>query len=370
MGERVLASVQRVIRLESIAGADRIECATVLGWQCVVLKKDDFQVGELAVYIEIDSKVPERPEFEFLRERKFRVRTIKLKKQISQGLLLPLSILPDGIYKEGNDVSDLLGVTKYDPEGDKEQTLLDQQVAMSNNKIHRFFGRYPWYRKLFFKPKKDRFPKFISKTDETRIQNIPHIVDTEKDTTFIETEKLDGQSGTYFLIRNPKRMPFFGKKYIFGVCSRNIHLLKEDNSSYWTIARQLNIEKVLENLIGDEKFVVLQGEILGEGIQENKYKVTGYDFYAFNLKYPNTKIDSVEARETLAEYQVKFVPILNADFKLEATVNEMVEHAKAYKSTLSRTGSTILREGVVIRNYEKDISFKVINPEFLLKNNL
>ena len=365
MGERVLASVQRVIGLAPIAGADRIECATVLGWQCVVLKKDDFQVGELAVYIEIDSKVPERPEFEFLRERKFRVRTIKLKKQISQGLLLPLSILPEGIYKEGNDVSDLLGVTKYDPEGDKERKLLEDKMAMSNNKVHKFLGRYPWYRKLFFRPKKGGFPKFISKTDETRIQNIPHIVKYEKDTIFIETEKLDGQSGTYFLIKNPRKIPFFGKKYIFGVCSRNLHLPKQNNSSYWTIARQYNIEKVLTSLIGDEKFVVLQGEILGEGIQENRYKVEGYDFYAFNLKYPNKKIDSVSASKLLSVLGIKFVPILSTDFKLKATVAEMVEHSTANSVLLP-----ILREGVVIRNYDKDVSFKVVSPTFLLKNNI
>jgi hypothetical protein len=108
---------------------------------------------------------------------------------------------------------------------------------------------------------------------------------------------------------------------------------------------------------------VLQGEIIGGNIQGNKYKIDGYDFYAFNLIYPNKNIDSCSATELLRDYGIKFVPILNVNFKLKNSIKEMVEHAKG-KSTLL----PILREGIVLRNYEKSISFKVINPDFLLKN--
>jgi len=362
---RKLASVQRIIDIKPIEKADAIEVAQVLGWECVVKKSENFKVGDLVVYIEIDSIVPDRPEFEFLRDRKFRVRTIKLRGQVSQGLVLPLSILPKGNYKEGDDVTEVLGIKKYDPQGDLERKLVEQKLETSNNKIHKFFSKYPWYRKLFFKPKKSGFPSFIKKTDEDRIQLFPHICENEKDTTFICCEKLDGQSGTYFLVKNPKKWYQFGKTtYTFGVCSRNLHLPKEDNSSYWTIARQYKIENVLKELIEDKQYVVLQGEIVGDKIQGNKYKINGYDFYAFNLIYPNWNVDSGLASEMLIKHNIKFVPILSADFKLKDTIKECVEYAKG-KSTLV----PVLREGVVARNYIKGISFKIINPDFLLKNN-
>jgi len=362
---RKLASVQRIIDIRPIEKADAIEVAQCLGWECVVKKSENFKVGDLVVYIEIDSIVPDKPEFEFLRDRKFRVRTIKLRGQVSQGLVLPLNILPKGNYKEDADVTEILGIKKYDPQAEAEKKLVEQKLTQSNNKIHKFFSKYPWYRKLFFKPKKGGFPSFIKKTDEDRIQLFPHICENEKDTTFTVTEKLDGQSGTYFLVKNPKKWYQFGKNtYTFGVCSRNLHLPKEDNSSYWTIAKQYNIKGVLENLIGNNQFVVLQGEIIGTGIQGNKYKIEGYDFYAFNLIYPTVNVDSGSACQILIDYNIKFVPILSATFKLKDTIKECVEYAKG-KSTLL----PVLREGVVVRNYDKGISFKIINPDFLLKNN-
>lgn len=362
---RKLASVQKITEIRPIEKADAIVVAQVLGWECVV-KKNEFKVGDMIVYVEVDSVVPDKPEFEFLRDRKFRVRTIKLRGQVSQGLVLPMSILPQTrIYVEDEDVTNLLEIKKYDPQGDAERKLVEQKLETSNNRIHKFFSKYPWYRKLFFKPKKSGFPSFIKKTDEDRIQLFPHICENEKDTKFIVTEKLDGQSGTYFLIKNPKKWYQFGKNtYTFGVCSRNLHLPKEDNSSYWTIARQFEIKKVLENLIGDKQFIVLQGEIIGDKIQGNKYKISGYDFYAFNLIYPDYSVQPGISVEILKDYGVKFVPILTANFKLKDTIKECVEYAKG-KSTLL----PVLREGVVVRNYDKGISFKIINPDFLLKNN-
>lgn len=359
---RKLASIQKIVELRPIEKADAIEVAQVLGWECVVKKSEKFKVGDLVVYIEIDSIVPDKPEFEFLRDRKFRIKTIKLRGQVSQGLVLPLDILPDGDYQEDDDVTEVIGVKKYDPQADVENKLMEQRLSVSNNRINKFFARYAWYRKIFFKPQKGGFPKFIKKTDEDRIQLFPNICEREKDTNFIVTEKLDGQSGTYFLIKNTKRF-IFGKKYIFGVCSRNIHLTKPNNSSYWTIAKQYNIEKVLNNIIGKNQFVVLQGEILGTGIQKNKYNVDGYDFYAFNLIYPDKAFNTIEMKDVLDKQNIKTVPILDANFKIKESIKDMVEYAKG-KSTLLN----VLREGVVIRGINKNISFKVINPDFLLKN--
>ena len=248
--DRKLASVQKIVNIEPIPSADLIEKATVLGWEIVIGKKDNFKVGDLVVYIETDSIVPERPEYEFLRDRKFRVRTIKLKKQISQGLVLPLSVLGNQYdtwhkvveYQEGDDVTALIGVRKYDPEGDAEQKLIDEKVSRSKSKLTKFLSKYPWYRRIFMtKKSRGGFPKFIHKTDEDRIQLFPHICENEKDTIFSVTEKIDGQSGTWFLVKNHNRFLWFGEKYIFGVCSRNLYLPKPNNSSYWTVAKKYGI---------------------------------------------------------------------------------------------------------------------------------
>jgi hypothetical protein len=360
---RTLASIRKIVSLDPIPDADRIEKATVDGWEVVVAKSENHRVGDLVCYIEVDSIVPDRPEFEFLRDRKFRVRTIKLKKQISQGLILPLSVLPKNNWKEGDDVTFILGIRKYDPEGEKEQKLLDEKAARSKNRINKFLLQYPWYRRIFsaFMPKKGGWPKFIAKTDEERIQNMPSILEKGKDKVYSVTEKLDGQSATYFLVKNKRKFLWFGKDYIFGVCSRNLHLPKEDHSSYWTIAKQCNIENALKDMIGDSEFIVLQGEILGEGIQKNKYKITGYDFYAFNLIYPDVKVPSFLAKDFLSRLNIKFVPILDNNFLLLETVPDMVNYAKG-KSTIAN----IKREGVVIRDSD-GTSFKVINAEFLLE---
>ena len=366
MMDRKLASIQRIVSIEPIPEADKIEKATILGWEVVVAKNDNLKPGELVVYLEVDSIVPEKPEFEFLRDRKFRVRTIKLKKQISQGLVLPLSVLPSRNYKEGDDVTTILEIKKYDPAGDLESRLAQEKLNNSKNRMNKFFAQYTWYRKLFmfFNPKKGGFPKFIKKTDEDRIQLFPDICEKEKDTIFNFTEKLDGQSGTYFLIKNPKKFLWFGDKYIFGVCSRNFQRSRPDNSSYWTIAKQYDIKKVLEDIIGNEEFVVLQGEIIGNGVQGNKYKIKGLDFYAFNLIYPDKIIDSKNAAEFLSYRDIKFVPTVATSTKLSATIPEMVERSKG-QSVICSDGT--LREGIVCRSYEKNISFKVVNPEFLLK---
>lgn len=353
---RKLATIRQITDIKPIANADSIEVAVVDGWECVVKKSECFNIGDQIVYIEIDSIVPDRPEFEFLRDRKFKVKTIKLRGQISQGLVLPMSILPSGKYIIGDDVTDILGIKKYDPEAEQELKLLTSTQDKVTNPIIKFLLRFKWFRKLYIKPKKGGFPAWIVKTDEERIQNKTKMFEIEKDlgTKFIATEKIDGQSATYYLEKN-------GRKYEFGVCSRNIHITKPDNSSYWTIAREQGIESVLRSLIGSNDRIVLQGEIIGLGIQGNKYNVNGYDFYAFNLIYPNKKVPTNEMAEILHEYGIQTVPILDTNVSLKNTIQEMVDYAKG-NSVLNKTK----REGLVLRNYERNISFKVINPEFLL----
>lgn len=355
---RQLATIRTIASTRPIQGADRIEVAQVDGWECVV-KKGEFEVGQHIVYVEVDSVMPERPEFEFLRDRKFRVRTIKLRGQVSQGLVLPLDILPAGNYKLGDDVTELLGVTKYDPQAQQEALLLTKQPKTPTNPVVKFLMRFKWYRRLFMKPKrKGGFPDWIVKTDETRIQNLTTLFDIErkKGTLFSVTEKVDGQSATYFLQKISRR------KYEFGVCSRNIRLGTPDNSSYWTIARKYDIENVLKKLIGEYQTIVLQGEICGDGIQGNKYHISGYDLFAFNLIYPDHKCTTAEIKETLAPFGIKSVPIVEEGKALPETIAELVEYSKG-KSVVRKEQK---REGVVMRNVQNNISFKVINPDFLL----
>ena len=174
---RKLASIQKIVNIEPIEGADKIEKLTVLGWHIVASKSENHNIGDLICYIEPDSRVPEIPMFEFLKDRKYIVKTIKLRKQVSQGLVIPLRELQKNFnidiatLKEGQDVTDLLGITKYDPEGEKEQKLAEQEMKKTKNPIHKFLMRYKWYRKIYtqlFVHKKGGFPQWIKKTDEER----------------------------------------------------------------------------------------------------------------------------------------------------------------------------------------------------------
>jgi len=353
---RQLATIRKIADIRPIEGADRIVVAQVDGWECVV-QKDEFHPGDTVVYVEVDSIVPECPEFEFLRPRKFRVKTIKMRGQVSQGLVLPLSILPKGKYDVGMDVTDKLGIKKYDPQLQQEMALAENKTKQ--NKFVKFMMRFAWYRRLFAKSKrKGGFPEWIVKTDETRIQNMPILFDTEKGkgTQFSVTEKMDGQSVTYFLRRLSKR------KFEFGVCSRNIRLGNPDSSSYWTVALKYDIESVLKKLIGQHDSIVMQGEICGTGIQGNKYHVGGYELFVFNLIFPDHKCTTAEIAELIAPHGLKTVPILEEGKVLPDSIAELVEYSKG--NSIVRNAQK--REGVVMRNVGRDISFKVINPDFLL----
>ncbi|MFK7932768.1 MAG: RNA ligase (ATP) [Saprospiraceae bacterium] len=196
---RKLASIQRIKALAPIPNADAIVRATVLGWQLVV-RKDEFQVGDLCVYIEIDSVLPPRPEFEPIRQRTNRIKTIRLRGQISQGICFPLSILPVGTpIEEDLDVTEILNITKYEPP-------IPAQLAGTM---------------------KGNFPSFIPKTEETRVQVLANLLEKYAGEMCFVTEKLDGSSVTYYLNNDE-----------FGVCSRNLDLLETESNSFWKVARE------------------------------------------------------------------------------------------------------------------------------------
>jgi len=339
---RKLASIKRIDKLEPIEGADKIELAHVGGWKVVVAKDVGHKEGDLVVYCEIDSYLPIEPEFEFLRKSSykklvdgsegFRLKTIKLRNQISQGLILPLSDAYtifkrntpnlDMTWFEGLDVSDMLGIVKYEPP-------MPAELA----------GKVKGY-----------FPSFIRKTDEERVQNLMDEYEGFKNQEFYVTEKLDGSSATFYI-----------KDGVFGVCSRNLELLETEENTFWKVAREMDLENKMRSV---GKNFSLQGELIGEGIQKNPYKIKGHTVKFFNV----FDIDEQE-RQPLEYFKMTMdvlgldsVPIIDESFTLPNTVNDMLIYAEA-PSLLNRDFN---REGVVVRSKDQTISFKSISNKFLL----
>ena len=362
---RKLASIKTISAIQPIAGRDRIELAVVDGWS-IIVKKGEYNVGDKTVFVEIDSVLPDKPEFEFLRSKKFRIKTMKMAGVLSQGICFPLSILPqDREYNIEDDVTDLMGIKQYGVTQDVDpEDIKTESPKRFTSPIFRVLFKVPIIRKLLLHKKQNKgFPVFISKTDETRIQNMPFILQN-KNIKFIVREKVDGQSATFFLQKLNKKWFWQKQKYDFGVCSRNLRLWNENSSSQWFVAKKYNIKAVLEDLIGNHDFVAIQGECVAPNVQGNKYKVKEPDLYVFNLIYPSGKVQCTTYEDTFREkYGLKLCPLVAQDYVLPDTVNEMLDFATG-KSALYDT----LREGLVLRNYEKNISFKAVSPDFLIKN--
>lgn len=373
--ERKLAHVEQIVSLEPIENSDFLEKATVLGWH-VVVKKDEFKVGDKVIYIEVDSVLPGKEEFEFMAKYKYRVKTIKLRGQVSQGMILPLSALPDKSIKYGDlicgyDVANLLGITKYLSKSERDELAEDgRKIALERSRLKKFMYRFNWYRRLFM-PRKQivGFPYWVSKTDEERIQNIPQVLNDFKDELVYITEKVDYQSATFTGKMLPNTMPIIGKhlpkKFKFVVASRN--LMNNDKSSlYWQIATKYNLEKILK----ENPTLTIQGEQGSSKIQGNKYGISEPKIWIFNI-YNHEKdyhYGYYQMLDFCMKYNLTTVPYIGF-FKLKdiaTTVDEMVEYSKG-KSIIN---SKINREGIVVRcinNGKKLLSFKAINPDFLLK---
>ena len=340
--ERKLATIRQIDNIQPIEGADMIELATVGGWKVVVAKDVNHKVGDLVVYCEIDSFLPIEPEFEFLRKSSykkmadgtegFRLKTIKLRGQVSQGLILPLKDAyevfkrntpnMDMVWFEGLEVTEMLNIVKYEPP-------VPAQLA----------GLV-----------KGNFPSFLKKTDEERIQNLTREFEEYKNEVFYVTEKLDGSSVTYYV-----------KDGVFGVCSRNLDLLEDENNSMWKFAIESGLR---DRMVGLGKNLAVQGEIIGEGIQGNPYQRIGQTVRIFNGfdidKYDYLSLS--ELIELVKVLEVKTVPILDLDFTLPDTIDELLSYADS-KSVLNEKFD---REGVVIRSHDRKISFKAISNKFLL----
>ena len=374
--ERELAYIVRVDAVESIEGYDRIRYATVGGWHCVVGL--DIAPNDLCVYFEIDSLLNNEDErFSFCSKYKYKDRTKRYCKgtRISQGLLMPLSMFPElSGMKEGDFCTKELKVTYYDPMDQKRKSNSpSQEYKPIFKKIKKYFPIKQFMRtkigraillKIFgVKKKKKAFPWFVPKSDEERIQNMPYIL-KDKD-QYEVTEKIDGCSST-FAIEKTK----WGKLKFY-VCSRNVVLEREakayyDTNVWFEMYDKYHIEDFLKDFLKktNAQWVYLQGETFGGSIQKRDYSTKEHDFRAFILCTSNRVRYSYSAtKELLEPYDIPTVPILDTEYILPDTVDELLDYAGG-KSDIDG----LPREGVVLRKVsDPTVSFKAVDNNFLEK---
>jgi RNA ligase (TIGR02306 family) len=332
---RKMASIRVIDKIEPIEGADAIETAVIGGWK-VVVKKGEFAVGDLAVYLEIDSWVPtELAPFlskgkeprEFNGVKGERLRTIKLRGQLSQGLLLNLdTALPfTNSFQDGDDVSEVLNIQKW------ERPMNAQLAGMARG----------------------NFPSLIPKTDQERVQNLVKeiVAANEAGMQFEVTEKLEGSSMTCYLIDG-----------VFGVCSRNLDLKETADNTFWQVARELDIEAKMRETGPDAQFAI-QGELIGPGIQGNIYKLSKPEFHVFDV-YNIQAGDYLkpEFRRALVQRMgLKHVPVIWSTWKL-SEVDSILAQAEG-RAWLNKDQE---REGIVFKQVDGGMTFKAISNKYLL----
>jgi hypothetical protein len=366
-----LAYVETIKALKPISGADKIECAEVLGWECVTTK-GQFRVGDKIIFCEVDCVMPDLEPFAFLRDRKFRIRTIRLRSQISQGLVLPLSVINEvdpnfDISKlhVGDDVTEVLRITKYDPE---VATDIAPEPPEKTTWIIRHLRWLKW--KLFgFKPmKRGDFPThLVPKTDEMRVQHMQNALIKNEGKSIYITEKCDGSSFTaIFYKRDNWLAKLFGKDCVFQICTRNRILYSTDKNgnvpehSFMSLA---NKYKLLEGMKKLGRNIAIQGECIGPKWQGNVYKLPECDLRIFSIydidKQAYLPYDDMVA--IIIKLNLRMVPLIGYG-SIKISIPYYVELSKG-KSILN---PKINREGVVCRAIDSTFSFKSISPDYLL----
>lgn len=362
---RNLASIRKIASIEPIEGADRIVCATVDGWKLVTQKSNNFQPGDLVVYFEIDSFLPVEDRFEFLRPSSFkstkhlgdgfRIKTIKLKGQVSQGLILPISEFFEynsddcNWYRkdnssvdwavEGEDLTEWLGVKKWE----KPLSPQLQGVARGN------------------------FPSFIRKTDQERVQNIfgrlKHKHD--QDSLWETSIKLDGSSMTVY-VNGVGRTE---EELRFGVCSRNLDLKESEGNIFWKVARELNLEEHLIRVAkATGKNFAIQGELMGPGVQDNREKFVDHKFFLFDIWDIDEQryMSPTERLIFTLEHDLCHIEIAPILGMLPLSHFESVQSVLDYVDSVKSINHDI-PEGVVFKSWNGEHSFKCISNKFLLK---
>lgn len=343
---RSLASVQRVLQLLPVEGADKIELAQIGGWQCVV-KKGEFQPGALAVYLEIDAIPPDTEPFRFLWSKKakpgevmpapepqpknFRIRTIRLRGALSQGLLLPAETLglDQQTLQEGDDLTERLGVVKWEP----------PPIVGMGDPI-------------------GEFPTGVPKTDEMRVQSVPKVLEELQGLPWVATVKYDGTSATYLLDPNTETLV---------ACSRNLSIAPGPNT-FWTVAREHGIEEKLK-LVGPN--YVLQGEVCGPGIQKNYLGLRTLGFFIFSVWHRNEHryLNDSDMRALCDKIGLTTAEVAARGDAFALSLEDVLTLAEG-----PYTGTSNEREGIVIRPLEERysptlnsrLSFKAISNKFLL----
>ena len=344
---RKLASIQRIWKTEPIEGADRIELAHVLGWQCVV-NKGQFREMDLAVYFEVDSFLPIAPEFEFLRAssyRKtdimgegFRLRTMKFRGQISQGLLLPVSAFPaiPADAELGTDVTEILGVKKWE---------IEERITTGGTMI----GTLPYD---------------IPHTDETRVQAEPDLIQAFAGLEYYISTKMDGSSHSVGIDENG-----------FHVTGHNYEYKDDGNSPFYELVKSMDLQAKMEAFATANNLstFTIQGELCAPGIQKNRLKLTKPAWYVFTIRENGKRVGLTRMLEVCEKLQLESVPIeeIGTDLPVKyPTVEALLERADG---NYPKGGK---KEGIVIRPTEPvycelvsgALSMKVVSNKYLLKN--
>lgn len=370
---RKLVTIRKINNLIPIKGADFIELAVVGGWT-VIVKKGEFAVDNYCVFFEIDSFLPDKPEFAFLKKTTtyngftgYRLKTMKMRGCLSQGLALPYHTFGFNHatvvqwFEAGNDISEQLGVIKYD-------------VASATQKSGLKAG----------KPR-GTFPTFIPKTDQERIQNLTHYFETHVDHEFEETLKLDGSSMTCYKV--DKLLSWWQKPLLwlginfdrthFGVCSRNLEIKPTDNkvttfdndgkpsvydqSDFWTVA-------IRDNLSCIPKGYAIQGELIGPKIQANHERVTDLDFYVFDV-FDISKQQYLlpsERRNFCENFGLKHVPVVSESVKIfqeHPNLQSLLQHVEGESMNPKTVSEGRVYKSTTIPN----LTFKAISNQYLLK---
>ena len=409
--ERELAYLVQVDNITPM-NADRLECAHIGGWHCVV-GKGEFKVGDPAVYFEIDSQLPDVAPFsemEFLRSKHFKIKTQKIRGEYSQGLLMPISAWDWSVSRDSKGIfvmsmeltedegtimrldddtrflTKRLNVTYVVPEDNKRKSNgIDKYKKMSqrhpklfSKPLFRWLMRRNWGKKLLFvffgkkKDKKNEFPAWVVKTDEERLQNCPWMLnDTEQ--VWYPTEKIDGSSTT-FTVKG------FGRKRQFVVCSRNVAFDKPDKKCYYDtniyteMAEKYDMETVLAKMLDEAHklnsnidFLTIQAETYGEGVQKRDYNLKCHDMAIFNIIWgfkdgTTQRLNPFDGKEVADKWGLPYVPVFEPT-KLPNDCDAVVAMAGKEKSKIDGG----MREGLVFRSEDGTKSFKVVDPEFLLK---
>ena len=392
--KRALAYIAQIDEIRPIPNYDRVEHARIGGWWVIVSKTDNFQPGDKCVYFEVDSKCPAEDErFAFLEKRNYKIKTLKMCKVFSQGLIMPLSSFPEFKNLDINtDVTEKLGVTYALEEDNKRKaanTNKQKYAAMAQRRPDifkrpwaRWLMRREWGRKimfLFFGKKKDKplaFPThfpFVHKTDQERIENMVWVL--EDKTPYIKTQKCDGTSGTYILERKSKN------KFEFYVCSRNIRqktpeqkCFYGENNYYWDVAIKYDIENKLKDYLINNpkiKYVCWQGEICGPNIQKNPHNLSTLHFYCFHMTDSEQgRFNILKAAEIWKHYHMEIVPIVETNYILPDNLEDFKLEADGFYSPLVCEGDEhCAREGFVYYNTkDPNMSFKNVSRQYLLKH--